>query len=186
MIALTFDDGPSKKTTPTVLAALKKHNVRATFFVVGENAAKNPALLKEIYAAGHEIANHTYTHPNLKALSEEKIKDELLKTDKIICEITGYTPLVIRAPGGNVSDTVKNADNRPFISWTVDTEDWRYRDTERIIRYIETVPLKDGDIILMHDIHATSAEAVDRVIEILKERGFELVTVSELYLFKES
>lgn len=184
MIALTFDDGPSKKTTPTVLAALKKHNVRATFFTVGENAEKNPALLKEIYEAGHEIGNHTYSHPNLRSLSLEKIKEELSRTDRAIKNATGFTPIIVRAPGGRVSSSVESADTRPFISWTVDTLDWKHRDTERIIAFIETAPLKDGDIILMHDIHKTSAAAVDRVVEILKERGFELVTVSELMLFR--
>lgn len=186
MVALTFDDGPSAKTTPTVLAALSKHNVRATFFTVGENVKKNPKLTKEIYESGNELANHTYSHPNLRALSAEEIAKELKLTDSAIFEITGFTPLIIRAPGGRVSSAVKECDSRPFIGWTVDTEDWRYRDTKRLISFIESVPLKDGDIILMHDIHPSTAAAIDRVIEILKERGFELVTVSELMLFRES
>ncbi len=184
MVALTFDDGPRKGTTDEILKILEEENVRATFFVLGEMAAKNPEILRKIYLSGNEIANHTYNHPNLKKISLAEAEKEIRKTDEIIFEITGSTPRLLRAPGGNVTAELKELFlDRRFVLWTVDSLDWKYRSTEHLISFFKTASLKNGDIILMHDIRETTKDALREVIRIIKNRGFEIVTVSELEIF---
>ena len=179
-IALTFDDGPSKTNTKIVLDALEKHKAKATFMVVGQNVNKGTAdLLKQEVKLGCEIGNHSYSHANFKKLSQKKVKAELKKTDDAVKKYIGSKPTVIRTPYGASSKSVLKCFDRPNIFWSVDTLDWKYRDTDRLVKYVSK-NAKDGGIVLMHDIHKSTAKAVDRILKSLEKQGFETVTVTEL------
>lgn len=183
-IALTFDDGPSKTNTKIVLDALKKHKAKATFMVVGQNVSKSTKdLLKQELALGCEIGNHSYSHANFKKLSQKKIKAELKKTDDVVKKYTGSKPTVIRTPYGASSKSTLSCFDRPNIFWSVDTLDWKYRDTKRLVKYVSK-NAKDGGIVLMHDIHKSTAKAVDGILKSLEKQGFETVTVTELSAIK--
>lgn len=179
-IALTFDDGPSAKTTGTVLKALEKNDCRATFFVVGSGITEQTGkLLKKEAALGCEIGNHSYSHPQLTKLSSSAIKSQLSKTDQKVKKYIGKKTTICRAPYGACNKTVYKAMGRPNIFWSVDTLDWKYRNTSRLISYVNS-HMKNGGIILMHDIHKTTADAVDKICKNLKKKNFEAVTVTEL------
>jgi peptidoglycan/xylan/chitin deacetylase (PgdA/CDA1 family) len=181
-VALTFDDGPSASTTPTVLDALEKYGCRATFFEVGENIKDSTAsLLVRQLELGCEIGNHTNSHTNLKELdSKKKIKKELKGTDDSIKAYTGETSTLVRTPYGATNKKVLSAIDAPNIYWSIDTEDWKYKDTDRLIKYVNK-HAQDGSIILMHDIHETTVNAVDSILEKLTNNDFEMVTVTELF-----
>ena len=200
-VALTFDDGPNADTTKIVLEALKKNNCRATFFIVGKNVTgKTNALVKMEKDLGCELGNHSFDHARLPDLiTEEEVEaeesetsgepevklnteaaqEELDKTDEAIKAAAGVKPTVCRAPYGEWSDAVLSLMNRPHILWSLDTLDWKYRDTERLIEAVRESK-QDGDIILMHDIHETTANAIDQICQDLIEDGYETVTVTEL------
>ena len=200
-VALTFDDGPNADTTKIVLEALKKNNCRATFFIVGKNVtSKTNALVKMEKDLGCELGNHSYDHARLPDLiTEEKVEseeaeasgepevklntaaaqEELDKTDEAVKAAAGIRPTVCRAPYGEWSDALLSVMNRPHILWSLDTLDWKYRDTERLIEVVRD-SRQDGDIILMHDIHETTANAIDQICQDLIEDGYETVTVTEL------
>ena len=203
-VALTFDDGPNEDTTKIVLEALKKNNCRATFFIVGKNVnSKTNALVKMEKDLGCELGNHSYDHARLPGLiteeepeteetetteeteeSEVKLntkaaQEQLDKTDEAVKSAAGIKPTVCRAPYGEWSDAVLTLMNRPHILWSVDTLDWQYRDTERLIDVVRE-NAEDGDVILMHDIHETTANAIDQICQNLIEDGYETVTVTEL------
>lgn len=183
-IALTFDDGPSKTNTKTVLKALKKYNAKSTFMVVGKNVNSSTAkLLKEALSLGCEIGNHSYSHINFKKSSLKKVKSELKKTDDRVKKYTGTIPTVIRAPYGAFSKTTLKAFDRANIFWSMDTLDWKYRNTSRLIKYVSK-NAKDGQIVLMHDIHKTTAKAVNSILKNLTKQGYEIVTVTELSAIK--
>ena len=200
-VALTFDDGPNADTTKIVLEALKKNNCRATFFIVGQNVTgKTNALVKTEKDLGCELGNHSFDHARLPGLiTEEEVESEeseasgepevklnteaaqaeLDKTDEAVKAAAGVRPTVCRAPYGEWSDAVLSLMNRPHILWSLDTLDWKYRDTERLIEVVRD-SRQDGDIILMHDIHETTANAIDQICQDLTEDGYETVTVTEL------
>ncbi|KXT78383.1 polysaccharide deacetylase family protein [Streptococcus sp. DD13] len=180
VIALTFDDGPSAETTPGLLDILKKYQVKATFFIVGKHVAGNEAILKRELAEGHELSNHSWSHPNLLELSTSDAVAEITKTQEAIKGATGYTPKNFRPPYGNVNQAILNALDIPAIYWSVDSEDWKSHSTPAIMSQVKAQSAPGG-IILMHDIHATSVAAVPQVIEYLKSQGYRFVTVSELY-----
>lgn len=185
-IALTFDDGPSKKTTPTVLSALKKNNCKATFFVVGQGINSSTGkLLTRAKNMGCEIGNHSYSHPVLTKISRASVKSQLSKTDKKIKKYTGSIASVCRAPYGSYNKSVLKTMNRPNIFWSVDTLDWKYRNTSRLISYVKK-HAKDGAIVLMHDIHPTTAKGVDRICKNLIKKNYEMVTVTELAAIKSA
>jgi peptidoglycan/xylan/chitin deacetylase (PgdA/CDA1 family) len=186
-VALTFDDGPHPKYTPEILDILKKYGAKATFFVVGSNALLYPDIVKSEAEQGHEIGNHTFSHPDLKKISASDFIDEVRKTSDVIYNITGKTPKLFRPPGGYLNnDIVKEiieCDGKPVLwSWRQDTRDWACPSADCIV---ETVieNLKDGDIILFHDYNAGSSPtpvALERILKELSEDGYRFVTVSEL------
>lgn len=183
MLALTFDDGPSNQYTASILDALKDNQASATFFVLGSNAARNPALLQRMVLEGNEIGNHTYSHKQLTTLSKGRIEEEIVATQESIFNITHLYPDLIRPPYGSKNDMVLQcAQGKQLVAWTMDTQDWKYRDAKRIVSYVEE-NVKDGDIILMHDVYATTAQAATILIPLLKDLGYQLVTVSELYAY---
>ena len=183
-IALTFDDGPHEAYTAEILAILNEYGIKATFFVVGQNAKEYPKLVKQAAEAGHEIGNHTQTHP-LKNLSGEQMEREMSECESTICEWIDCRPRLFRPPGGIISQTVTAlAEDHCYrvILWSVDTRDWAHTPVERITKTVLD-EVGAGDIILMHDgikSNSPTPQALRILIPILLERDYRFVTVSEL------
>ncbi|QDQ03507.1 polysaccharide deacetylase family protein [Lysinibacillus fusiformis] len=178
-VALTFDDGPDTRVTPQILAMLKKYDVKATFFMVGKNVSRNPATVEKVYEDGHEIGNHTWNHPKLTSLTKVNVKQEVDRTSNAIYAAIGQYPTVFRPPYGATSEQVRSVMSMPSILWSVDTLDWKHRNADKILTYVKA-SVKDGSIILMHDIHQSTANGLENVILYLQQQGYELVTVSEI------
>ena len=182
MIVLTFDDGPNHNTS-RVVDILNKYNVKATFFILGSNVKGNEKIIEDLYESGMEIGNHMYSHKLLTRMKEEKIREECDKTRKLIYDITGEYPNLTRPSYGSVNRIVKSTINGPIIGWNIDTLDWKYHNSDFIYNKILN-KVNDGSIILMHDIYTATANALDKVIPELLNRGYQLVTVSELFYYK--
>jgi peptidoglycan/xylan/chitin deacetylase (PgdA/CDA1 family) len=182
-IALTFDDGPNATLTPKLLDLLAARHLKATFFVVGQNAADHPDILKRAVREGHEIANHSWSHPNLGKMSDEAVRRELQKTDDAIAAAIGKRPTLLRPPYGSITAHQKKWIHDEFgyriIIWDVDPLDWKRPGpsvvTARILK--ET---KAGSIVLAHDIHPPTIEAMPVTFDQLMKKGFKSVTVTEL------
>ncbi|MBQ6262469.1 MAG: polysaccharide deacetylase family protein [Clostridia bacterium] len=185
VVALTFDDGPHPRTTAEILDVLKDYGVRATFFNVGENAVKRPELTAREVAEGHEVGNHTFTHINVKSLSAEKLKEQLIDTEDAITEAAGVKPTLFRPPEGKIGKEGESAAEElgyTVVLWSVDTRDWTHRTARAIAETVED-NVNDGDVILCHDFisgESHTAEALRIFIPKLLEEGYEFVTVSEL------
>ena len=184
-IALTFDDGPSLQNTEEILGILKEYGIRATFFVIGENAAADPERIRMIHEAGHEIGNHTYTHAYISKIKPEQLREEIRKTEAVLKEITGEKPNVFRPPGGyydKASLAVLEEMGYKSILWSLDTRDWSMPKSDTIVSKIEENAV-GGDIILFHDLNdkrLPTPEALKRILPYLKENGYEFVTISEM------
>ncbi|NTL49138.1 polysaccharide deacetylase family protein, partial [Enterococcus faecium] len=178
-VAISFDDGPGATTTPQLLRILKEKNVHATFFVLGENTAQHPEIVKQTAEAGHEIGNHTYDHQNLATLSAQAMTEEVMKADTEIKKVTGKTPAFVRPPYGSVTNVGATIIQRPIIEWSVDSEDWKTRNPDLILQKIQAT-VYDGSIILFHDIYPETIRAVPQVIDYLKEQGYRITTVGDL------
>lgn len=178
MIALTFDDGPSKYT-PEILETLKNNNSSATFFVLGQEADKYKDTVKLIIKDGSEVGNHTYNHKNLTKLSYEEISNQIIKTEDSIYGSSGYISSLVRPPYGASDADLNKSISRPIIKWSVDTKDWQSRNAQKVTGHVLNT-VKDGDIVLMHDIYESTAEASKTLIPKLVEMGYQLVTISEL------
>ena len=181
-IALTFDDGPSKQTRK-ILATLAEYDGRATFFTVGERLDNYSETLQMIYDSGCQIGMHTYDHANLRKLSKSEILDEINKTNDLIYKYTGEYSHLVRPPYGAVNDTVKATVEQPMINWSIDTRDWESRDANSVYNEIMN-NVEDGDIILMHDLYASTAEAVSMAVPDLVAQGYQLCTIDELFKLK--
>ncbi|MBS4206553.1 polysaccharide deacetylase family protein [Bacillus sp. FJAT-50079] len=185
VIALTFDDGPHSKFTPQILDLLAKYNAKATFFVIGEHAEEYPDLILREKKEGHEIANHTYTHPHSGTVAE--LEKELIKTDQAIFKITGTYPIFYRPVGGNyneriINTAVQNGLRVVMWSWHQDTEDWKRPGVNQIVSKVLS-GAKAGDVVLFHDAggdRSQTVRALEEILPALKEKGYEFVTVSEL------
>lgn len=180
MVALTFDDGPYARATIPILDTLKKHNVVATFFVLGNRVPKHQDIIKRMVYEGHEIGNHTYSHMQLTSLSKENIKYQLDKTQETIFQVAGVEPKIMRPTYGSYDNKIREVINMPMILWSIDPQDWKVKNAEKIANHVLS-RVKNGDIILLHDIFESTAEAVEIIVPELINRGFQLVTVSELY-----
>ncbi|MCP2343723.1 polysaccharide deacetylase family protein [Actinomadura rupiterrae] len=181
-IALTFDDGPVSGTDK-LLKILAKRHVRATFFLVGQNAKAHPDLVRKELAAGHEVGNHSYTHADLTRLSSAGIKSEITKTQTAIRKASGFTPHLLRPPYGSTNSRVAAVTKRlgmPQIIWAVDPLDWRDRNSATVERRVIKAA-RPGYIVLMHDIHPTTVNAVPTILSRLAAKGYVFVTVSELF-----
>lgn len=178
-IALTFDDGPDGKVTGKILDTLQKYDAKATFFVIGRQVKKDASAVKRAVSLGCEIGNHTWEHRNLTKSSSKETKRTLQRTITAVKKYAGYDIRLVRPTYGEVNKRVKNNVNAPMIAWYVDTEDWKTGNSKKIQKEIYG-KVKDGDIILMHDIYPATADAVKKIIPYLKKQGYELVTVSEL------
>lgn len=179
MVALTFDDGPNPKTTPMLLDILKKYNAKATFFILGQNIPGNEEIVKRMVAEGHEVANHSWSHPNFKTLSPEQIKQEVEQTQSTLEKITGRRPTMIRPPYGSMNQMVIDAMNLPAMYWSVDSLDWKSRDPKAILEVVKA-NTRPGSIILMHDIHQSTVDSMESVLQYLQTQGYSLDTLPHL------
>lgn len=180
MVALTFDDGPNKKTTIPILDTLKEFNGVGTFFVLGNRVSNNMDILERILEEGSEIGNHSYSHKELTKLSYTELSDQIVNTQNAIIKATGIKPRFVRPTYGSYNDNLKSSIGMPLILWSVDTIDWQSRNSKKVSDHV-LGNVKDGDIILMHDIYESTAEAVKIMVPELVSRGYQLVTVSELF-----
>ena len=182
VIALTFDDGPGKRTGE-LLDQLEKYDAKATFFMLGQKVASYPDEIKKMKEIGCELGNHSYDHPNLANLSADGVKKQIGDTNSKIKKIVGEEATVMRPPYGAISATLRENAGMPLILWNIDTLDWKTRNA-RITVDMVMKNVDDGDIILMHDIHTESVDAAIELIPKLLEKGYQLVTVSELAAYK--
>jgi len=186
MVALTFDDGPSVHTL-SILDTLEKYGALATFFVVGELVERHPEIAIQTFNFGHEILGHSWTHRSFTALSDVEVRNEIVLTNEIIEQITGISPSMTRTPFGHVNARVQNIAAETgvvIIGWSVDPRDWQTRNADRIYADIMSA-VYDRAIILCHDLRLPTAKAMEMVIPSLIERGYQLVTVSELMYFTD-
>ena len=179
LIALTFDDGPSRLTTPQLLDILDEENAVATFFELGRLVEVNSDITRRAAEAGNEIASHTYSHRNLIREKRSIVEDDKNDTDAAFLDVLGYIPRLTRPPYGNYDTSVAEVLDTPLILWSIDSRDWESKDPEKI-KEIAIEQAKDGSIILFHDIYSTTIEAIPEIIDKLREDNFEFVTVSEL------
>lgn len=180
-IALTFDDGPHSVYTEKLLDGLKSRGVVATFFIVGGNINGNEHIVKRMYEEGHLIGNHTYSHVELDKLSAAQAEDEIKKTNDIIESITGEEVNYIRPPFGAYNKSMFKDKNMFVVLWDLDPRDWCIQSCEPVVNYV-VKNVKSGQIILMHDIFHSSVEAALKIVDILKEQGYEFVTVEDIVL----
>ena len=182
-IALTFDDGPHATLTPRLLDLLAAHRMKATFFVVGQCVVDHPEILRRAVREGHEIASHSWSHPNLGQMSDEGVRRELQKTDDAIVAAIGKRPTLMRPPYGSITPRQKRWIHDEFgyriILWDVDPLDWKRPGPSVVCNRIlkETRP---GSIVLAHDIHPPTLEAMPATFDQLSRKGFKSVTVSDL------
>ncbi len=180
LIAFTFDDGPSQYTTQ-LLDGLAARGAKVTFFMQGVNASAYPSVVRRAWLEGHQICSHTYNHPNLTSLSSAGVRDQLTRTDSILDNALGFDAVyMLRPPYGSYNQSVLNIAGVPCFYWSVDTRDWESRNTEKVYQQIMR-NARDGAVVLMHDIHATTIPAALRAIDSLKAQGYQFVTVSELF-----
>lgn len=180
-VALTFDDGPNAEYTELLLDGLRKRNVKASFFLLGKSIAGNEELVKRMHREGHLIGNHTFSHVKLDQISDIKAREEIIKTNNRIYEITGEYPVYMRPPYGAWKKGMELSVEMIPVFWNVDTLDWKSQNTEVILQTVEG-KIKDGAVILMHDEFLTTVEAALRIVDELTERGCEFVTVDRLIL----
>ena len=178
-VALTFDDGPHPEHTLNILNTLDQYDAKATFFMQGKRVEYYMNAAKEVAERGHEIGNHSMNHPDFTTLSFEQIDFEVSRTNQLIMQATGLKPTVFRPPYGSTNEEINNFINMEPVLWTIDTEDWKNKDPDIIEERIR-VNMHDDAIILMHDIHGTTAQALPDILGYLSSEGYEFVTVSEL------
>jgi len=182
-IAMTFDDGPHPQNTPRLLDMLRERNIKATFYVTGRSVNLYPQITRRIVAEGHEIGNHTWTHPNLRKLSNTQVRSELNRTRDIIISTCGVKPRTMRPPYGALSQSqrawIHKEYGYPTILWSVDPEDWKKPGpsvvTSRILNNT-----RNGGIVLAHDLHKPTIDAMPATFDGLLRKGFKFVTVSQL------
>ncbi|RLU33537.1 polysaccharide deacetylase family protein [Streptococcus iniae] len=179
IVALTFDDGPNPVTTPQVLSILDKYHAKGTFFMLGSKISGNEDLVKKVKEAGHEIGNHSWDHPNLTKLSPDQVSFQIKNTNMAIEKVTGKAPIFFRPPYGATNANVQSIVALTQVLWTVDTRDWENHNTEAILANIKA-QLRPGGIILMHDVHQTTVNALPTVLDYLKSQDYKFVTVSQV------
>jgi peptidoglycan-N-acetylglucosamine deacetylase len=182
-IAMTFDDGPHATLTPKLLDMLAARKLKATFFIIGQNAVEYPDIMKRIVREGHELANHSWSHPNLGKMGDEGVRAQMQKTDEAIAAAAGKRTTLFRPPYGSITPRQKQWIHEEFgyktIIWDVDPFDWR-RPGPGVIRDRIVTQTQPGSIILAHDIHQQTIDAMPDTFDQLTAKGFKFVTVSEL------
>lgn len=178
-LALTFDDGPEPTFTPSILETLKRHNAKATFFVLGSHVKGNEDLLKRMHAEGHEIGNHSWNHPSFTKLSPEQIDQEIRTTQEAVIAADVPAPQLFRPPYGDMNDEVKAQIPLAIVRWNIDPEDWHPKHRQNILAHL-AVHAKPGGVVVMHDTEQFTVDSLDQILTQL-EANFTLVTVSELF-----
>ncbi|MBF9041899.1 polysaccharide deacetylase family protein [Rhodobacterales bacterium HKCCE4037] len=182
-LAMTFDDGPHPNLTPQLLDMLRARGIRATFFVIGRNAARYPQILQRMVADGHEIGNHTWSHPSLYGHSDASVLNQVDRTNVAVYQAVGRPPVTMRPPYGNLYDRQRlmlhQARGMPTILWSVDTLDWQ-RPGSSVVAQRMVHGCHSGGVILAHDIHSATVQAMPAALDGVTGRGFRFVTVSEL------
>ena len=182
-LAITFDDGPHPKNTPRLLDMLKERGLKATFYVIGQNVAQYPEIMQRIVAEGHEIGNHSYTHAALTKCSAAKVTEEVSKTNDAILQACGAKPTTIRPPYGATNPSITKRLNDEFgltvVMWSVDPLDWKIRKASHVSNHI-LQNTKSGAIVLAHDIHPSTIDAMPAALDGLISKGHKFVTISEL------
>lgn len=179
-VALTFDDGPRADTTGRLLDGLAARGAKATFFVIGQQIPGNEELLLRMAAEGHQVGSHTYSHVRLQGAAESTVIEEIAKTEVLLTELLGEGDYWLRPPYGLVDDQTYCLAETPMIYWSLDPEDWKVLDTAKVVNQI-LKEVEDGDIILLHDFYPTSVEAALQVIDVLQGKGYQFLTVAELF-----
>lgn len=179
LVALTFDDGPSGATTPKLLQILRDKKVKVTFFVLGRMMQAYPEVVKWEVADGHEVQGHTMYHSDLTKLNEAQIRADIGESDELFRRVLGRTPEMIRPPYGAMNALARQVIARPLMYWSVDALDWKYRNVKTVQKNVLSAVFS-GAVVLMHDIHQTTVDAVGGIIDVLRGDGYEFVTVSEL------
>ena len=179
VVALTFDDGPNPATTNQALDTLSKYGIKATFFVLGKNVSGNEEILKRMKADGHVIGNHSWSHPVLSKLSLDEAKKQITDTEDALTKVLSSSSKLMRPPYGAITDDIRNSLDLSFIMWDVDSLDWKSKNEAAILTEIQR-QVRNGSIILMHDIHAETVNALPKIIDYLKEQGYHFVTVPEM------
>ncbi len=183
MVALTFDDGP-RPTTDRVFAALKKHNAVATFFVIGMYVHGRRDLLKQMVEAGNEIGNHSWSHLNLREITFQEVESQIIRTDEAILRATGVRPAFVRPPMGMLDGALKTVvGQRQIAMWNLDTLDWKHKDWQKTMASV-VGHVRDGDVILVHDLVESTATNIEEMIVYLIGEGYQLVTMSELVKYR--
>lgn len=180
-VALTFDDGPHPSCTEKLLNGLRERGVKATFFVVGKNISGREEVIRQMWADGHLIGNHTWDHVDVSRLSTEAACEQLEQTSALVQEITGEATAYVRAPFGNWNEGLESETSMISVKWTVDPLDWTTKNVHQIVNKV-VANVTDSAIILLHDYYDSSVEAALKIVDILQEQGFEFVTVEELLL----
>ena len=179
-IALTFDDGPRADTTGRLLEGLAERNAACTFFMIGEQVRGNEYLVCRMVADGHQIGSHTYSHTRLTTLSVENMVEEIHKAETVLREVAGNKSFWLRPPYGQIDHIRAKEVQTPMIYWSVDPQDWKLLDTEKVVDAVVST-VQPGDIILLHDFYSTSVDAALQIVDQLQAQGFVFVTVEELF-----
>jgi peptidoglycan/xylan/chitin deacetylase (PgdA/CDA1 family) len=179
MVALTFDDGPQTSVGNQIMDCLAQYGGKVTFFMVGERVAAHVTEVQRMVAEGHEVANHTMNHKYLQSLGASAIQSQVNASNDAIQSVCGVRPTLLRLPGGNYNATVLANTGMPMIQWNIDTLDWKTRDTASTVSKVLN-NVKDGDIVLMHELYTATGNAAVQIIPELVNRGYQLVTVSEM------
>ncbi|MDE7246153.1 MAG: polysaccharide deacetylase family protein [Oscillospiraceae bacterium] len=180
MVALTFDDGPHETCSDLILDVLEENHAVATFFEVGVNVWKYPQVLVREAELGCEIGSHSSFHHDLSKMDEDELLNDLYTVDLAFSAIGVPQPNLVRPPYGAVNDTVKTATGRSLVTWSIDTEDWLSLDAQKVISSVQNAGNLDGQVVLMHSLYESTAEAVQVLVPWLQEQGYQLVTVTEL------
>jgi peptidoglycan/xylan/chitin deacetylase (PgdA/CDA1 family) len=183
MVALTFDDGPYAPVGNQIMDSLAQYGGKATFFVVGSRAAAYQTELKRMVAEGHEIGNHTFDHKYLTKLNGAQIQSEIKRCNDAVFAASGVRPALVRLPGGLKNHTVLANVNAPIIMWSIDTLDWKTRNTSKTVNAVLS-HVKDGDIVLMHELYSQTGAAALEIIPKLAAAGYQMVTVSEMAQYR--
>ncbi|MEG1537543.1 MAG: polysaccharide deacetylase family protein, partial [Clostridiales bacterium] len=183
VMALTFDDGPGKETTPLLLDALKERNIKATFFVLGVRVKAYPSIVERANADGHVICSHGYDHKDkFSKLSNEGLTAQLENTAKLIYGLTDSYPMYVRPPYGDINAATAAKINQPIMLWTIDPRDWDVKDADTICQNIVNTA-KDGAVILSHDIYQSTVDGVIKAVDLLTAQGWKFVSLPELYKY---
>lgn len=180
MVAITFDDGPHAKCTDEILDILEEHRVVATFFEVAQNLKNDPDAVRRAVELGCEVGSHSYRHADLSRLSKEAMLSDLAAADAEFEKVLGFVPNLMRPPYGAMNKAVKTESGKSVVTWSIDTEDWLSRDTDKIVASVQNAGDLNGEVILLHSPYETSVEATRILVPWLKEQGYQLVTITEL------